>query len=139
MRWTCCFGLVLFATAMQAAADERSLVGDWYAEDYQPSVRTTVQEISHRHADGTYEDEFRRYENCVLVLRQKEAGTWILDGDRYRTITLSIDGGAAHFEDEYEVRSLTDTEFQYFHSRLGQLFTDKRVSVNFRFPDCLTS
>jgi hypothetical protein len=124
---------------MPAAAGESSLVGYWYSEDYQPDVHTTLQEVTYRRADGTYQDEFRRYENCVLVHRHTEAGTWLFAGDRYQTTTTSINGAPAHFEDDYDVRSMTDTQFQYFHPKLGQLFTDTRVHANFRFPDCLTS
>ena len=130
---------LLLAAARLAGADQAALAGYWYSEDYQPSLRVTVQELTQRRADGTYEDEFRRYENCLLVFRQREAGTWTFDGDRFHTITTSIDGSLAHFEDEYEVRSLSDKEVRYFHPKSGAVFTDTRVKANFRFPDCPTS
>ena len=130
---------LFIALAPAAIAEEPALVGYWYSEDYQPNFRVTAQEVTLRRADGTYEDEFRRYEDCKLVLLQHEAGTWALTGDRLQTTTTSVNGRPAHFEDEYEVRSLTDKLFQYFHPKLGQLFTDTKVRPNFRFPDCLTS
>jgi hypothetical protein len=139
MRWIICFGLIPFIAAMPAAADGPSLVGYWYSEDYQPAVHVTLQEVTYRRADGTYQDEFRRYENCVLVHRHTETGTWLFDGGRYQTTTTSINGVPAHVEDDYDVKAMTATQFQYFHPGLGQLFTDTRVRANFRFPDCPTS
>jgi hypothetical protein len=139
MRWIICFGLIPFIAAMPAAADGPSLVGYWYSEDYQPAVHATLQEVTYRRADGTYQDEFRRYENCVLVHRHTETGTWLFDGGRYQTTTTSINGVPAHVEDDYDVKAMTATQFQYFHPGLGQLFTDTRVRANFRFPDCPTS
>src|SRR5215469_13306375 len=125
--------------APAAIAEEPLLVGYWYSEDYQPNFRVTAQEVTLRRADGTYEDEFRRYEDCKLVLSQHESGTWTLVGDQLHTTTTSVNGRLAHFEDDYEVRTLTEKQFQYFHPKLGQLFTDTKVRANFRFPDCLTS
>ena len=130
---------LLFVTAPTAIAEEPLLAGYWYSEDYQPNFHVTAQEVTVRRADGTYEDEFRRYEDCKLVLLQHESGKWTLAGDRLHTTTTSINGRSADIEDDYEVRSLTDKQFQYFHPKLGQLFTDTRVRPNFRFPDCLTS
>lgn len=131
--------ILLVMAAPAAIADESLLAGYWYSEDYQPSIHRTAQEVTVRRADGTYDDEFRRYENCVLVYHQHEAGTWVLEGGRYRTVTTSINGVSAHLEDDYEVKSLTDRQFEYFHPKLGQLFTDRKVRANFRFPDCPTS
>ena len=139
MRPLLLLGAALLAAPHSAAADRSTLVGYWYSEDYQPSLRVTVQEFTQRRADGTYNDEFRRYENCLLVFRQSETGTWTLDGGRLHTVTTSIDGSLAHFEDDYDVRSLTDKEFRYFHLNSGTLFTDLRVNAKFRFPDCPTS
>ena len=62
MRWIICFGLILFAAAMPAAADGPSLVGYWYSEDYQPAVHATLQEVTYRRADGTYQYRDRAFD-----------------------------------------------------------------------------
>jgi hypothetical protein len=130
---------LLALSAIPVSAAEPSIEGNWYGEDYQLVWKATVQELIHRRPDGTFDIEFRRYENCVLKISQTEQGTWSVTEKLYHTQTDYINGAPAHYEDDYEIQSLDDKTFVYRHVETGQIFTGTRVSQRFVIPECRIS
>jgi hypothetical protein len=121
---------ILSATSGAGAA---SIAGYWYGEGYQPLWRDNAQWLMYLAPDGGYAIEFRQFHHCEVVLDQKETGTWKL-GDEFRTITTALNGQPTHFENDYRVGALTDTEFDITHIATGQAYVEKRVGARFVMP-----
>jgi hypothetical protein len=114
--------------------------GYWYGEGYQPLWHENAQWLMHLAPDGGYAIEFRQYRYCILVLDQKETGTWKL-ADEFRTVTTDVNGRRTRYENDYRVAALTDSEFRITHVGTGQAYVEKRVDAKFVIPppDCPTS
>ena len=110
-----------------------STIGIWYGEG-QPDDPKVLQLIEFR-ANGTFVAEFRKYDGCKVLYRQRESGTWTVDGTRKRMITQRIDGQPADFDDSYTIDRLTQTEQRVRHEPDGFAFDMKRVE-KFEFPTC---
>ncbi|HEX3497917.1 MAG TPA: hypothetical protein VHT04_01200 [Stellaceae bacterium] len=129
--------VVLFATP--AAAADTSIEGHWYGENCQPALKTTAQELIYHRPDGTFDVEFRRYENCVLKLSQTEQGTWSLEDKLLHMQTDFVNGAPTHYEDDYEIQSFDGKTLIYRHTEDGQVFTETRVTPSFVIPECRIS
>ena len=129
--------LVLGILLLTSGASAASVVGDWYGEGYQPLWRDNAQWLMHLRPDGGYAIEFRQYHHCQVVLDQKETGTWKF-GDDFRTVTTALNGQPTHYENDYRVGALTDTEFDIIHVGTGQAYVEKRVGAHYVMPkpDC---
>lgn len=133
------FGMAMPArasTANSTSAEGTGLEGWWYGEGYQPYWQAYAQWIEHRDADGSFQIEFRRYENCVLVHRQLEAGTWRRDGNEIIDETNNIDGTAVAIVNEYDIETLSEHDLLIYHPKTDTHFRDVRVTADFDFPGC---
>jgi hypothetical protein len=135
--------ILILATVLAVSDDtfSRAIVGYWYGENYQPAFHNYFQALGQDRADGTFEVEFRRYENCKLVSRQRESGTWSIANGVVRGETTAIDGAATDrsdpsFRDAYDILKLDEHDFQSRHMPDGTIFKLQRVNAKFRFPDC---
>ena len=134
MASSCLGGFTVFFFLTAAApAFAASVEGYWYGEGYQPLWRENAQWLMHLAPDGGYAVEFREYRNCLLVLDQKETGTWNLTGE-FRTVTTEVDGRPTRYENDYRVRALNDKEFDITHLKTGQAYVEKRVGADFKWP-----
>jgi hypothetical protein len=131
--------VILMLLAARASAFDFSIDGVWYGEAYQPALKTTTQELMHRFPDGSFEIEFRHYDNCILTLDQVEAGTWSLSGNLYQTKTNLINGLPASFHEIYEIQSVDEKSMVYRHVGTGQVYRDEKVSPDFVIPECRIS
>lgn len=135
--------IVLPAAAIADPSPASQLEGRWYGESYQPSLGKKTQEVMDRRADGTFEIEFRLYENCELKFDEKEAGRWSVNGRIYHTDTLYVNGRAvdtklSFYHDDYEIERLGTGEFTYRHVKSGVTATSRKVGPDFIFPACGT-
>lgn len=124
------------STANSTSAEGSGLEGWWYGEGYQPYWQAYAQWIEHRDADGRFRIEFRRYENCVLVHRQLEGGTWRREGNQIVDETNDIDGAAVAILNEYDIETLSEHDLVIYHKKTDTHFRDVRVSEDFKFPGC---
>jgi hypothetical protein len=118
------------ASAPRPVSAER-LAGCWVGEDVQPVVRRKTAWRMERRPDGSFTVAFRPLEGPPAPV-QTEQGQWRWRDGLYTTITTQVDGRPVdvrnpNYTDTYEVRSLTDTDMSYVHTRLGAMFTAKRV------------
>src|SRR5262249_18284199 len=104
-----------------------------------PISKRMVQELMHRRSDGTFEIEFRRYDNCVLAMQQKEAGTWSVSGSIYHTETRFVNSHPVWYQDDYEIQVLDDKDFICRQIENDQIHTATKVSANFVIPECRIS
>jgi hypothetical protein len=123
-----------------APAFAASLDGYWYGHGYQPLWKENAQWLMHLSPDGGYAIEFRQFRNCMLMLDQKETGTWSMAGE-FRTVSTRVNGLATRYENDYRVAGLTDAELRLIHIGTGQDYVEKRVDARFQMPppDCPTS
>jgi hypothetical protein len=138
LRYGLIVALLMLLVSRLAAADP-PLVGDWYGEGYQPLMKTTMQWLMHRHDDGTFDIQFRHFENCILTEAQDEAGVWTFKDGLYHTLTLTVNGRRSVHDNEYRIESLTDDEMRYVHIGTGTPFSSRKVPPEFTFPDCKIS
>lgn len=121
------------ASALGASAQE--LVGFWYGKG-QPDDPDIVY-IDTFAADGSFVSTFRKYERCMVVWQQVEAGTWSLTGDVQSTMKTSINGMAFHAPEDYRIESVTPRALRVRHIGTEYLFTERRLD-RFEFPNCWT-
>jgi hypothetical protein len=129
------FTLVLALLPSGATAEGDPLVGIWYGHDRQPDGQQ-VQRISRRSTNGAISIEFREYENCVLVWRSVEKGTWHRENNIEVVEINSIDGSPRAYLDRYEILEIDDRSARSRHIESGTVFTYQRVSKDFKFPIC---
>jgi hypothetical protein len=132
--------VALLATADDPVAGK--LVGYWFGENFQPSIHGYLQALVQHHPDGTFEAEFRRYEACKLVIRDREAGSWAIVNGTVHQVTRSIEGRAVDpdrdpsLTDDYEVLTLDERVYENRHIASGAIFKLRRVDASFTFPKC---
>ena len=131
--------ILLTILAISASAAEPSIEGHWYGENYQPVMKAMGQELIHHRPDGTFDVEFRRFENCILKVLQTEQGTWSIKDKLIHMQTDYVNGAPVHYEDDYEIQSLDDKTLIYRQLENRQVFTEQRVSPAFVIPECRIS
>ena len=109
-----------------------SLVGFWYGESGHDHY------IAHFVADGRFEIEFRRYDQCKTVRDTHKAGTWSTNlSDVVRITTTRVGENSISPEiKEYRSDRITDQEHNYTQVPSGGIFADRRVDEQFAFPEC---
>jgi hypothetical protein len=105
------------------------LIGCWQGHDYQPVLGQSATWLMQRKPDGTFQIEFHSSSQPI----QREAGRWKVDGEKYTTITMSIDGVPVdardpQFTDIYLLREVTAESMTYFHARMNITFKSKKVA-----------
>lgn len=126
---------LLFLLPAQVKAEEDPLVGIWYGHDRQPDGHL-VQRISRRSAGGAFSVEFREYENCVLVWRSIEKGTWQRKGNIEIVAIEKVGVTPRSRVDHYEIVEIGDLNARSRHVESGTIFSYQRVSADFEFPTC---
>ncbi len=126
--------LLLLLAATPAWAFDFS--GRWYGFGYQPAWGFATQWIAQRLPNGDLQVEFRRYENCQLVLQQVERGSWMVEGSRYSSLIVQVDGQSAMRVEDYELLDQQGDIVRYRHLRSGQVFQARRVTQDFVWPEC---
>jgi hypothetical protein len=86
-----------------------------------------------RKPDGTFTIEFSATERGVELPIQIEEGKWSHKDGGYTTLTLrvagnSIDPKDPQYTDTYEVKSIADGLFTYYHPKMKLAFTSKKVA-----------
>jgi hypothetical protein len=119
----------------------KTMVGNWYGDNYQPAFHNYFQELDRVMADGTFEVEFRRYVNCKLVFHQDESGTWgISSGVVHRETTAingaNVDRNNPYFHDDYEILDLDEHDYRDRRLSDGTIYNLWRVGKKFEFSDC---
>ncbi len=129
-------GAVLLASLSGTvhAAWAQDLSGRWYGEGYQP--RGYTQWLADRRPDGSFFVEFREYQECTLVYRQKEAGRWSFSDGVYSVTTTTVEGRAVYFYYSYLLLAFGSGEIEYQHMELGIRFKARKVSDDFEWPSC---
>ena len=127
---------VLLLCLLAAPAWAFDFSGRWYGYGYQPAWGFATQWIAHRKADGSLEVEFRRYEDCRLVLQQIERGGWTVEGSRYTAMIAEIDGKPVLRVEAYELQGQDGDIMRYRHLGSGQVFRARRVAEDFSWPAC---
>lgn len=129
------FALCALMAVLSVAATAQDLVGRWYGEGYQH--RVYMHWLVDRRPDGSFSAEFRRYEDCKLVMQQQEVGRWRLEGNTYSTQTHVIDGRMVFFRDSYILQSVENGVMSYMHMASGTKFSARRVGGEFfDWPVC---
>ncbi len=138
---TALFALILFLVPAEVSAETDPLVGTWYGHDFQHEFGF-LQRISRRSQSGAFSVEFRQYENCQLVWRQIEKGTWRREGTVEIVEITAVDGQrikepkSNNIADHYEIIEINDLGMRSRHLESGLVFTYQRVSEDFDFPIC---
>ncbi len=109
------------------------LVGCWSGEDFQPVFQRKAKWFMNRKPDGTFTIEFSATERGVELPIQIEEGKWNHKDGAYTTLTLrvagnSIDPKDPQYTDTYEVKSIADGLFTYYHPKMKLTFTSKKVA-----------
>ncbi len=125
--------LALLICLMAAAYD---FSGRWYGFGYQPAWGFASQWIAQRWPNGDLEIEFRRYENCQLVHRQVERGSWMVEGGRYSSLIAQLDDKPVMRVEDYELLAQEGDTMRYRHLGSGQIFHARRVLADFTWPEC---
>jgi hypothetical protein len=105
-------------------------------------LKSYVQELDHDRADGTFDVEFRRYENCRLVFVEKEGGLWSISDGTVHQVTTSVNGrpvnakADASLIDDYKILVLDDHDYQSKWTKTGEVMKVWRVNEHFEFPKC---
>jgi hypothetical protein len=120
-------------SAAVAPVERSAFVGIWYGvgEPDDPDVFY----IDDYHADGTFNSEFRKCVKGKLVYRQTTSGTWKVVTGVLMMVSDISNGAPIHFEHNYDVISLTRTEFQAQYHNPEFLFVENRIP-EFKFPPC---
>ncbi len=127
--------MALSLLSAPVSAQEDPLVGTWYGHDRQPDGEL-LQRISRRASNGALSIEFRKYENCVVVSRFIEKGTWRRKSNIEIVEINSINGEPHAYLDHYEILEIDDQAARLKHVESGTVFSSERVSPDFEFPDC---
>ena len=132
------FGLLAgcSSTPPTASSVRSSLEGCWYGEDYQPVFRARSGWLMNRKADGTFSIEFRAVGSGPHTAIQTEGGRWGYADGKYTTVTTVIDGKAVEppYVDDYELKSISDSQMTYYHAEMNMTFTSRRVACDFKAP-----
>ena len=109
------------------------LVGCWSGEDFQPVFQRKAKWFMNRRPDGSFSIEFAANERGVDLPIQVEEGKWNHKDGVYTTLTLrvagrSVDAKDAQYTDTYEVKSVVDGLFTYYHPKMKLTFTSKKVA-----------
>jgi hypothetical protein len=115
------------------------MIGLWYGEGYQPLFKSRFQWLMDRRADGTFEVEFRHYEECRLTYRSVETGTWSADSAQYVSRTLTINSRPVNVEHVYRIARHSDDEMDYIWIEGNVPYHSTKVDPVFRIPGCPTS
>ena len=132
--------LILASLTLTACAPEfpkpnpsDPLVGCWSGEDFQLVFQRKAKWFMNRQSDGTFSIEFAANERGVDLPIQVEDGKWNHKDGMYTTLTLrvagkSVDTKDPQYTDTYEVKSVVDGLFTYYHPKLKLTFTSKQVA-----------
>ena len=109
------------------------LVGCWAGEDFQPVFQRRAKWFMNRKSDGTFSIDFAANERGVDLPIQIEEGKWNHKDGMYTTLTLrvagsSVDAKDPQYTDTYEVKSVVDGVFTYFHPKMKLTFSSKKVA-----------
>ena len=118
------------ATAPDGNRDlAKLMVGCWEGRDFQPVFDRHASWFLQRHADGTFEIEFR----VPGQPPQRETGSWRVAGATYTTVTTTVDDQPVdlhdpHFTDVYELGDVSARSMAYSHPASGMNFQSSRVA-----------
>lgn len=109
------------------------LVGCWSGEDFQPVLQREAIWFMNRRPNGTFTIEFTTTERGDVLPIQTEEGRWSHKDSTYTTLTLKIAGHPVEskdpqYTDIYEVKSVSDRVFTYYHAKTNLTFTSKKVA-----------
>ena len=119
------------------------MTGKWYGS--QPTDDGGIkQEIMVRSPQGTYQVTFRTYDKKGKYKEQTEVGHWGISGPIYFTSFrgwlngkrfLPSDQADPYNYDAYRIIKLTNESFKYESFSSKEIFTLKKVSDNYVFPE----
>ena len=119
------------------------LTGKWYGS--QPTKDGgTKKFIAQRFSNGEYRIDFRITDKHGESDDSSEVGYWGISGNLYFTIFIGwvednkitrTKTRSSLNSDAYEILELNDKVFKYRHHSSGDVFTIRRVSSDFKFPE----
>ena len=126
----------------ETALNRQFMVGNWYGEEPVASGGKH-QWLDQRKNDSSFIIRIRSVDSGETI-DQTEYGTWGVSANIFFSITSGwlhdglptpADPSDPNFYDAYQILSLTSDSMTYKNLETGNVFTARRVSDDFQFPD----
>lgn len=122
-------------SAIAANPAAKDLVGCWFSTGTQGQPEVAIQSINNRAEDGSFLVRFVIISAENQLAYQTEAGYWAVNGQRYLTITTSVNGETASYADVYNLLYAGKNRLSYRKiDGDGALFQSERVPCDTKLP-----